>query len=101
MSAASINPGDRVRVREDFPPGHVRTPVYVRGKIGAVVRRHGEFANPELRAYNLAGPSKTLFKVRFAQSHIWPDYSGLPTDTIDLDIYEHWLLPATAEEGST
>ena len=34
MSVALV-PGDLVRVRDDYPPGHIRTPVYVRGKIGA------------------------------------------------------------------
>src|SRR5262245_43373328 len=29
--------GDRVRVREDFVPGHVRMPGYIRGKTGVVV----------------------------------------------------------------
>ena len=27
--------GEAVRIREDFPPGHIRTPVYLRGKQGA------------------------------------------------------------------
>jgi hypothetical protein len=31
-------PGDRVRVREDYVPGHVRMPGYIRGKSGVVER---------------------------------------------------------------
>lgn len=84
-------PGDKVRVREDFPPGHIRTPVYVRGKTGTVTRRFGEFENPELLAYRLEGPKKTLYEVRFRQRDLWPDYEGNPADTVDLDIYDHWL----------
>jgi len=38
-----LRPGDRVRVREDFPQGHIRTPVYVRGKEGVVVKNFGSF----------------------------------------------------------
>jgi nitrile hydratase len=95
VSAPAISVGDAVRVRDDYPPGHIRTPVYVRGKRGAVIRRHGEFANPERAAYGLPGPRRALFKVRFAQRELWADYAGSPSDTVDLDIYEHWLLPET------
>jgi len=27
-------------------------------------------------------------------AEIWPDYSGSPTDTVDVEIYQHWLDPA-------
>ena len=30
--------GDVVLVRDDYPPGHIRTPVYVRGKRGTITR---------------------------------------------------------------
>jgi nitrile hydratase subunit beta len=83
--------GERVRVRADFPPGHVRTPVYVRGKTGVVTRRFGAFKNPELAAYRLAGPNKVLYQVRFRQADLWPDYAGPDSDTVDLDLYDHWL----------
>ncbi len=85
-------PGTRVRVREDFPPGHVRTPVYVRGKEGVVTRKFGAFLNPELLAIGRDGrPEKVLYEVRFRQADLWPDYAGKPDDTLDIDIYEHWL----------
>ncbi len=32
-----FQPGDRVRVRQDYVPGHVRMPGYIRGKSGVVV----------------------------------------------------------------
>jgi nitrile hydratase len=83
--------GEQVRVRADFPPGHVRTPVYVRGKTGVVTRRFGAFKNPELAAYCLAGPEKVLYQVRFRQADLWPDYAGPDRDTVDLDLYDHWL----------
>jgi hypothetical protein len=89
---AELTPGDRVRVREDFPPGHIRTPVYVRGKEGVVKRKFGKFPNPEVLALGRDGlPAKTLYEVRFRQKDLWPDYRGSDTDTLDIDIYEHWL----------
>ncbi len=84
--------GDRVRVREDYPPGHIRTPVYVRGKEGVIARAFGSFLNPEVLAIGRDGlPKKALFEVRFLQRDLWPDYSGPKTDTLDIDLYEHWL----------
>jgi nitrile hydratase len=90
--AEEISPGTRVRVREDFPPGHIRTPVYVRGKEGVVTRTFGRFLNPETLALGRDGlPKKTLYEVRFRQMDLWPDYAGGANDTVDMDIYEHWL----------
>lgn len=87
--------GDPVMVRFAQPPGHVRTPFYVRGKTGVVERICGEFANPEERAYGRDGlPLRSLYRVRFQQCHLWSDYTGAPTDSLDVEIYEHWLEPA-------
>ena len=83
--------GDVVRVREDFPPGHIRTPVYLRGKQGVVARYFGTFGNPEVLAYNLKGPKKELYKVSFRAADLWPDYQGSVKDLVEADIYEHWL----------
>jgi nitrile hydratase len=86
-----LSPGVVVRVREDYPPGHIRTPVYLRGKQGVVERYFGAFENPERLAYNLTGPKKDLYKVRFRAADLWPDYQGSPKDVIEADIYDHWL----------
>jgi hypothetical protein len=92
--ASSFEPGEAVRVREDFPPGHIRTPVFIRGKRGVITRDFGEFDNPEITTYELEGPQKTLYEVRFRQTDVWPDYAGSHSDTLDVDIFEHWLEPA-------
>ncbi len=89
-----FEPGEAVRVREDYPPGHIRTPVFIRGKYGVITRNFGEFDNPEITTYELEGPQKTLYEVRFRQVDVWPDYAGSDTDTLDIDIYEHWLEKA-------
>jgi nitrile hydratase len=86
---------DRVRVRSAFPPGHVRTPFYIRGRVGFVERVLGAHRNPEELAYGRRGePAQTLYRVRFLQRDIWPDYAGPPDDTVDVEIYQHWLEPA-------
>ena len=86
--------GDRVRVRLAHPPGHIRTPFYARGKRGIVERICGDFANPEELAFARGGlPARPLYRVRFAQHELWPDYGGPAHDTVDVEIYEHWLEP--------
>lgn len=87
-------PGDRVRVIRTHPPGHRRTPYYIRGKAGVIERVCGAHPNPEELAYGFDGlPAKNLYRVRFLQKEVWPDYRGSASDTVDVDIYEHWLLP--------
>ena len=92
---AHFGPGAPVSVRHAFPPGHIRTPFYIRGKSGVVERLCGSFRNPEELAYARSGlPKQPLYRVRFRQAEIWPGYRGAATDTIDIEIYEHWLEPA-------
>lgn len=93
--SARFSIGDRVSVRTAYPPGHIRTPFYIRGKVGVIERVCGEFANPEELAYGRDGlPKKILYRVRFQQSHVWSDYAGPVDDKLDVEIYEHWLEPA-------
>ena len=85
-------PGDVVRVAGVNPPGHRRTPFYIRGKQGVIERVCGEFSNPEELGYGFDGlPKKRLYRVRFRQKDLWADYNGAAGDTVDVDVYEHWL----------
>lgn len=87
-----FNVGDRVRVKRSFPPGHRRTPYYIRGKDGLVERVCGSFPNPEELAYGFDGkPERVLYRVKFQQKDVWPDYKGAERDCIELEVYEHWL----------
>ncbi len=93
-SSGRFKPGDRVRVRAEDRPGHIRTPFYIRGKIGWVERVHGEFRNPESLAYGRDGlPKRPLYLVGFHQAEVWDKYAA-PKDKLFIDIYEHWLDPA-------
>jgi nitrile hydratase len=84
--------GDAVIVKTGFPSGHCRTPLYIRGKRGVVERICGAFQNPETLAYGEDGnPTRILYRIQFAQHHVWSNYSGAEHDTIELEIYEHWL----------
>jgi nitrile hydratase len=92
---ARFQTGDRVKVRRAFPPGHLRTPFYVRGHVGTVERLCGAFPNPEELCFFRPGlPAQPLYRVRFEQAKLWPDYSGPRRDHIEIEIYQHWLEPA-------
>ncbi|WP_296417328.1 SH3-like domain-containing protein [Pseudooctadecabacter sp.] len=85
-----------VRVKPMMPPGHVRTPHYLRGKIGVIERSLGAFPNPEDLAYGHAAPALPLYRVRFRLGDIWGEDTPHPDDTLDAEIYDHWLEPADA-----
>jgi hypothetical protein len=86
--------GERVRVRSAGGAGHVRTPGYILGKRGVIERLCGAFRNPEQLALAAPGlPRMPLYRVRFLQCEVWPDYSGPPHDTLDIELFQHWLEP--------
>jgi hypothetical protein len=103
VTTTRFTQGDTVRISARYAPGHVRTPVYVRGKHGSIERVLPRFINPELEAYGVnEGTETQLYRVRLSQSALWPDYDGRPSDVVELEIYEHWLEPVEVvanEEG--
>lgn len=89
---ARFAPGAPVTVAYREALGHCRTPFYLRGKSGVVMSAIGAFRNPELLAYHKPGlPRRVLYRVRFRQAELWDDYRGAPSDTLEADLYEHWL----------
>lgn len=87
-----FKPGDRVRVRAAYPLGHIRTPYYIRGHTGVIERLCGVFGNPEELAQQRSGePKQPLYRVRFRQKDVWPDYRGADGDVIEIEIFQHWL----------
>lgn len=96
-----FNVGDAVRVLHLGKAGHVRIPFYVRGQRGEVVQYCGRFLNPEdLAVGRTGGPAIDLYRVRFAQSQLWPDESQPGQDCLVIEIYDHWLEPAGGRQGN-
>jgi nitrile hydratase len=89
-------PGARVRVRNDWPetrgPCHIRTPWYVRGETGTVLRHLGDFANPEDLAFARPAARLPLYHVRFDQPAIW--HEGRAGDEVVIEIFGSWLEAA-------
>jgi len=89
---AKFKPGDRVTVRDANPLGHIRTPFYIRGHSGVIERLCGSFGNPEELAQQRSGdPKQPLYRVRFRQKEVWPDYGGNAEDVLEVEIFQHWL----------
>ena len=86
--------GEKVKVIQTSPPGHRRTPAYIRGSVGIIERICGSYPNPEELAYGFVGlPKKVLYRVSFKQVDVWPNYTGPQNDLIEMEIFEHWLSP--------
>jgi nitrile hydratase len=85
--------GETVRVKNDWPeqagPVHIRTPHYVRGEEGEIVRYLGDFPNPEDLAFARPASVRPLYHVRFRKGAIWPEARA--DDELLIEIFEHWL----------
>ena len=87
--------GDRGRIDDREPGAHNRVPRYVRGQVGVIERLCGAFGQPELLAYGGDGePAQMLYRVRLEQAALWPDGAENPKDSLEIEIFEHWLEPA-------
>lgn len=110
-------PGETVRVKDEWPeaagPVHIRTPHYVRGVQGKVVRLLGEFPNPEDLAFARPAERRPLYHVLFRKGAIWPPVkagdalaaepqgkvpvepdgksAAEPDDELLIEIFGHWL----------
>ena len=90
-----LAPGQKVRVKLDWPetrgPCHIRTPHYLRGELGMVVRHLGDYPNPEDLAFARPAGNRPLYHIAFDLAGVW--HEGESGDEILVELYEHWLEP--------
>lgn len=67
-----FKPGDRVRVRLDCVPGHIRMPGYIRGKAGVVVGESPAYPFPDAHAHAIEAQDEPTYDVRFRSEDLWP-----------------------------
>ena len=65
--------GDKVRVRTEHIPGHVRAPGYVRGKTGVVVSESPAYPFPDAHAHGIHAEDEPTYDVRFNAEELWPN----------------------------
>lgn len=89
--------GDRVRVRSDYVPGHVRMPGYIRGKVGLVVAISPAYPFPDAHAHGVHAQDEPTYDVRFRSQDLWPE-SSEPA-LIHVGVFESYLQLATAGDS--
>lgn len=70
-----FEPGDRVRVRDEYVAGHVRMPAYIRGKTGIVVGESPAYPFPDAHAHGIEAQDEPTYDVRFRSEDLWPNSS--------------------------
>ena len=68
-----FRPGDRVLVKLDCVPGHIRMPGYIRGKVGVVVSESPVYPFPDAHAHGVAAQDEPTYDVRFRSEDLWPN----------------------------
>lgn len=89
--AESFRVGDRVRVRADFVPGHVRMPGYIRGKCGVVVGVSPTYPFPDAHAHGVHARDEVTYDVRFDSQDLWP-HAADPA-LVHVAVFESYLEP--------
>ncbi len=82
-------PGDRVRVRLDFVPGHIRMPGYIRGKEGVVVGVSPAYPFPDAHAHGVPAEDEPTYDVRFRSEDLWPQ--GADSALVHVGVFESYL----------
>jgi nitrile hydratase subunit beta len=81
--------GDRVRVRLDYVPGHVRMPAYIRGKTGVVVSESPVYPFPDAHAHGVESQNEPTYDVRFRSEDLWPNSAD--TALIHVGVFQSYL----------
>jgi nitrile hydratase beta subunit len=85
--------GDRVRVREDYVPGHVRMPGYIRGRTGTVVGESPAYPFPDAQAHAIESQDEPTYDVRFRTEDLWPNSSD--SALVHVGVFQSYLERAS------
>lgn len=84
-----FQPGDRVRVKLDFVPGHIRLPGYIRGKVGTVVGESPAYPLPDAHAHGIHAEDEPTYDVRFRAEDLWPN--GCDPALVHVGVFQSYL----------
>ena len=85
--------GDRVTVRADFVPGHIRLPAYIRGKSGVVVGESPAYPFPDAHAHGVSAEDEPTYDVRFSSADLWPN--GADAAFVHVGVFQSYLRRAS------
>jgi nitrile hydratase len=86
---AHFSRGDRVRVKADYVPGHIRMPGYIRGKSGVVVSESPAYPFPDAHAHGVGAQDEPTYDVRFRSEDLWPNSSD--PALVHVAVFESYL----------
>jgi nitrile hydratase beta subunit len=87
--------GDRVIARNFNPPGHTRSPRYVRGHRGVIRHDWGAFVFPDAHAQGLKAKPQHCYSVEFKARELWgKDFPA--RELVNVDLWEAYLEPDEA-----
>lgn len=87
--------GDAVRARNVHPPGHIRMPRYVRGKLGTINRVYGfqDVPDTDEQGDRIYAEPQPLYNVQFDAAELWGQ-SAEPRGRVCIDLWESYLEAA-------
>lgn len=87
-----FKPGDRVRVRTDYVPGHMRMPGYIRGKEGVVVSESPAYPFPDAHGHGVKSEDEPTYDVRFRTEDLWNEAADKAL--VHVGVFQSYLEPA-------
>jgi len=81
--------GQKVRVKNEFVPGHTRMPAYIRNKVGTVVGISPAYPYPDASGHGDTRFTEPTYDVRFAAEELWPD--GCEPADVHVGVFQSYL----------
>jgi nitrile hydratase subunit beta len=81
--------GDKVTVRVEHIPGHVRAPGYIRGKTGVVVDVSAAYPFPDAHAHGIHADDEPTYDVRFNAEELW--LNSADAAQVHVGVFESYL----------
>lgn len=98
--APAFTVGERVTVLADSPKGHTRKARYVRGKTGVIEMAHGTFIYPDSAGNGGDDAPEHVYTVKFTNAELWGPEHAEPNGVVYFDVWEPYIVPATAATGA-
>lgn len=89
----TLAPGQPIHTRLYAAPGHVRLPIYARGRPGTVHALRGRFPLADEVARHGSADPEAVYSVRFRARDLWGEEAG--DHLVYLDLFESYLRPVT------
>jgi len=90
--------GDTVTVLDSSPYGHTRRARYIRGRTGVVELAHGTMIYPDSAGNGGDEAPEHVYTIKFTNEELWGVEAAEPNGVVYFDVWEPYIVPATASE---